>query len=117
MQDVRLNEICAENQVANNPAIVGDGYAESRFEVQTACHTVGNGTDAAYSLRKMRCVERISALKNGLESAEHRAVAFGVDDLLFAADVINCYFNCEMPFDSGYRVDFYSSGHIVFLLS
>ena len=100
MQDVRLDEICAKDQVSDYPAVCRRGNSESRFEVQTAGHPVRDWTHAADSLRKMRGIERVSALKNRFKTPEGRAVAFGVNNLLLTADGINRNFNRQVSFDS-----------------
>jgi hypothetical protein len=113
MQDMRLDEIRAEDQVSDYPAVCRRSNAEGRFKIQTAGHPVRDWAHAAYSLRKMRGIERVSALKNRLKTPECCAVAFGVNNLLFAADVINRNFNRQVPFDSGYGVNSHSSWHFI----
>jgi hypothetical protein len=65
----------------------------------------------------MRSIKWISALKNRLEAAEGCAIAFSIDNLLFAADSVNRNFYCHVSFDPGYGVNFYSGWHFMFLLN
>ena len=49
-----------------------------------------------------------------LETAEHRAGAFGIYNLLLAADFIDGHLELEMAFNASYRINGYRRCHLFF---
>ena len=82
VQYVRLQVVGAEDEVADDAAVVGDPirHAQGVVEAERRRRGVGRGAHAADALRQPGGVQRVAADQDLLEPAEHGAAAAGVPD-------------------------------------
>jgi hypothetical protein len=111
-----LNEVGPQNEITHDPGIRGRGYVKSRILSQYRGQTVGDRTNAADPLGYFLGIPRVPAHQYLLKSAEHGPGGLGIDDLLFTAHIIDGYGYLEMTFNPGYRVYYFYSRHLAYLL-
>jgi len=75
VQNMRLQQIGAKDQVAHDARVFGYPLPRSRFQRQAGGHGMRCGAYPADPLGHLRCIAGILALQNVLESAVEKAAA------------------------------------------
>ena len=89
MQDVRLDEVRAVDQVAQDAAVGRHGNPECVVQGTDGGHAVRHRADAADALGDVLGVARVAADQQLLETPEQAADGPGIDHLLDAVDGID----------------------------
>ncbi len=105
VQDVRLEKVRAQYEVADYPAVIRHRRAESALEHVARRHPVRDRAHPADPLRVVHRVERVVARKHRLEAAKHRARRLRVDHLLHAAHHGDGQLHVEVPLDARDRAE------------
>jgi len=103
VEDVALEDVGAEDEVADDAAVVGDlvGDAEGRVEGERRGRGVRRGADAADPLGHALRVHGMAAAEEDLEAAEHRAGAPRLLDLA----AVHHHLHPQVAFDAVDGVD------------
>jgi len=112
MNEVVVQELCAQQQVTDDAGIVGDGDPYSGVTGSYRSQPMNIGTNTAGPLREQIGIARVTALQQDLNAAEQRGAAPGITDL----PVGDFHFYAQMTLDAGNRVDDYSLSHSQFSL-
>ena len=105
VQQVRVDEVRPEHQVAQDAAVVRRRDTEGVIEAQARRQRVRDRAHAADALGVGGGVARVAAEEDDLEAAEHRAGTLGADDLLLARDQIDGHLDGEVSLDARYGIN------------
>ena len=101
VQDVRLQVVGAQDQVAGDTAVAGHLDVEGVFLRQGGSHGMGGGAHAADALHDLGGVTRVAPFQNLFKTAEHPTGEVGVHNLA----VLHHHLGLEMALDSGDGID------------
>ncbi len=112
MHDVVVEKLSAHEQVTDQPGVVGDLHLDRIVHAAYRGERVDVGTHTAGPLGEQPGIARIAVLEDHFQAAEHRGAAPRIADLAIG----HFYFNSQVTFDSGDRIDNYTLSHMHSLL-